>query len=101
MEIALFQDDEAQIKKVKTDLSEFLDAEARVYADQLWKPNMIKDEELRAALAKEYSRRLKLYLRSFPNQKRIQKYLKKKSVIDLSWRELEKLVNHLKKKGVR
>ena len=96
--MAIFHDDKINPQKVKTGISKFLDGEAKKGVDQLWRPNMIKDEELKSAIAKEYSRRLKLYIRSFPNQKRIQKYLKKKSVIDLTWRELEKLVNHLKKK---
>jgi len=100
MESALFQEDInlSHFKKDKTDLSKFIEEEARTWADQQWKPNMLKDKDLSEALAKEYSRRLKLYIRSFPNQQIIKKYLKKRSVIDLNWRELEKLTNHLKKK---
>ena len=100
MESALFQGDTdfPHFKKEKTDLSKFIEEEVRTWADQGWKPNMLKDNDLSEALGKEYSRRLKLYIRNYPHQQTVKKYIKKRSVIDLNWRELEKLANHLKKK---
>ena len=101
MESALFgeESDYPHIKREKTDLTKFIEGEAITWADQHWKPDMLKDKDLRDALSKEYSRRLKLYIRAHPNQKKIKQYLKSRSVIDLNWRELEKIVNHLKKKN--
>ena len=78
----------------------FLKREAIQYIDIGWKPNIVKNKILRDAMSKEYARRLCLEIMTY-NQAKVKKYIKKKNISTLSWQQLEKINNLLKKNTYR
>jgi len=69
---------------------------AVIFIDAGMKPDMVKHRIFRDALAKEYSRRLRLDIHTY-SQRRIKRYTGRKNVLDLSWKQLEKIRDSLKK----
>ena len=69
---------------------------ALVFVDAGIKPDMITDHLLRDALAREYSRRLRLDIQTYP-PRRVKRYMGHKNLLDLSWRQLEKIRDRLKR----
>lgn len=84
----------SMIEKGQIRLKIIMQNEAVHYIDVGWKPNIVKNKYLRTAMAKEYSRRLRLELKRY-SPKRLRKYTKK-DLLDLSWRQLEKINESLK-----
>ncbi len=80
-------------------IKEIIHREATNFIDAGWKPNMANNKYLRDALAKEYARRLRLEIHSYPRN-RWKKVVGHKNILDLSWRQLEKIVEKLKRKRI-
>ena len=80
----------------KLKIKEVLHNNAVAFVDAGIKPDMITHHLLRDALAREYSRRLRLDILAYPQQ-RIRKYIGHKKFLHLSWRQLEKIHNRLKR----
>ena len=77
-------------------IKEILHNNAVTLIDAGIKPDMVKHRIFRDALAKEYSRRLRLDIHTY-SQRRIKRYTGRKNVLDLSWKQLEKIRDSLKK----
>ena len=78
-------------------LKRVLHMEAIKFIDVGWKPNIVHNKYLREAMSKEYSRRLRLEISTYPKT-RVKRYTKKRHLLDLSWQQLEKIVESLKKR---
>ena len=86
----------SQHKIGKFKIKEILHKDAVTFIDAGVKPDMVKHHILRNALASEYSRRLRLDILAYP-QRRTKRYIGHKNLLDLSWRQLEKIRDRLKK----
>ena len=76
-------------------IKKILHYEAIIYIDGGLKPHVFKNKYLRDAMAKEYSRRLRLEIATYPSSQ-VKQYTKGKNILDLSWQKLEKVKNALK-----
>ena len=80
----------------KLKIKEIVHKTAVTFTDSGIKPDMVKNRILRDALAKEYSRRLRLAIQAYP-PRRVKRYLGHKNLLDLSWRQLEKIRDRVKR----
>ena len=80
----------------KLNIKEILHKTAVTFTDAGIKPDMARHRMLRDALAREYSRRLRLAIQAYP-PRRVKRYVGNKNRLDLSWRQLEKTRDRLKK----
>lgn len=83
-------------KMGKQKIKAILHKNAVALVDAGIKPDMTKQHLLRDALAREYSRRLRIDILAYP-RRRTKKYIGQKNLLDLSWRQLEKIRDRLKK----
>ena len=79
----------------KLNIKEIVHKTAVTFIDAGVKPDMVKSRILRDALAREYSRRLRLAIEVY-SPRRIKQYVGRKNILDLSWRQLEKIRDRLK-----
>ena len=80
----------------KLNIKEILHKTAVTFTDAGIKPDMVRHRILRDALAREYSRRLRLDIQAY-SPRRVKRYMGRKTLLDLSWRQLEKIRDHLKR----
>ena len=80
----------------KLKIKEIVHKTAVTFTDSGIKPDMVKNRILRDDLAKEYSRRLRLAIQAYP-PRRVKRYLGHKNLLDLSWRQLEKIRDRVKR----
>jgi len=80
----------------KLKIKEIVHKTAVAFTDSGIKPDMVKHRILRDALAREYSRRLRLDIQAYP-PRRVKRYMGHKNLLDLSWRQLEKIRDRLKR----
>ena len=79
----------------KLNIKEIVHKTAVTFTDAGIKPDMVRHRILRDALAREYSRRLRLSIGTYP-PRRVKRYVGHKNMLDLSWRQLEKIRDRLK-----
>ena len=74
-------------------IKDLLHKNAIVFIDAGVKPNMLRKQYFIDAVNREYARRLRLEIETYPPQ-RIKKYTKS-NLLQLSWKQLEKLKRSL------